>query len=110
MRTLRAFALIPAFGLALVACGSDDAAAPDTTQAPTTVATSGAETTTGGADTTAGGTDTSTAATDGGPVQSGPVQIDVVVGTNSGPDRVEKVAVGSEITLNISVSPGICSG
>jgi ABC-type glycerol-3-phosphate transport system substrate-binding protein len=102
MRTLRALALIPALGLALVACGSDDAAAPDTTQPATTVASTCAETTTGGADTTAGSTETSTAATDGGPVQSGPVQIDVVVGTNSGPDRVEKVAVGSDITLNIT--------
>ncbi|MFZ4719684.1 MAG: hypothetical protein ACOYMR_09680 [Ilumatobacteraceae bacterium] len=103
MRTLRAFALIPALGLALVACGSDDAAAPDTTQAPTTVATTGAETTVGATETTADGTGTTEGGpVQSGPVQSGPVQIDVVVGTNSGPDRVEKVAVGSDITLNIT--------
>ena len=33
---------------------------------------------------------------------SGPVQIDVVVGVDSSPDRVEYVTVGSEITLNIT--------
>lgn len=41
-------------------------------------------------------------ATGSGDVQSGPVQIDVTVGMNSGPTRIELVAVGSEITLNIT--------
>lgn len=41
-------------------------------------------------------------ATGSGDLQSGPVQIDVTVGMNSGPGRVELVAVGSEITLNIT--------
>ena len=47
-------------------------------------------------------------ATDTGGVHSnpaGPVQIDVRVGTDSGPDRVELVAKGSEVQLNIT-NPG----
>ena len=35
-------------------------------------------------------------------VIEGPVQIDVVVGVDSGEDRVVKVTVGSDITLNIT--------
>ncbi len=101
MRTLRALALIPALGLTLVACGSDDTTvdgptAPTTTPADTT--SGGAQTTTGGADTTESGGDTTTP----GSVQSGPVQIDVLIGTDSGEDRVERVTAGSEITLNIT--------
>lgn len=41
-------------------------------------------------------------ATGSGEVQSGPVQIDITVGVNSGPGRIEMVTVGSEITLNIT--------
>lgn len=48
----------------------------------------------------------STASTtpDSSPVQvtTGPVQIDVVVGRDSGPDRVEQIAVGSDVTVNIT--------
>jgi ABC-type glycerol-3-phosphate transport system substrate-binding protein len=103
MRTLRALALIPALGLALVACGSDDSTAGDTTspstQASTPVETTSAPETTGSAvETTVAGGETTTP----GSVQSGPVQIDVVVGTDSGEDRIEKVTAGSEITLNIT--------
>lgn len=35
-------------------------------------------------------------------VTTGPVQIDVVVGRDSGPDRIEQVAVGSDVTINIT--------
>lgn len=35
-------------------------------------------------------------------VTTGPVQIDVVVGRDSGPDRVERIAVGSDVTVNIT--------
>ncbi|MFM8310455.1 MAG: hypothetical protein ACKOAZ_00990 [Ilumatobacteraceae bacterium] len=41
-------------------------------------------------------------ATGSGELQSGPVQIDVTVGVNSGPGRIEMVTIGSEITLNIT--------
>lgn len=34
--------------------------------------------------------------------EEGPVQIDVVVGRDSGPGRVERVRVGADITLNIT--------
>lgn len=35
-------------------------------------------------------------------VTSGPVQIDIVVGRDSGPDRVEQIALGSDVTVNIT--------
>jgi len=35
-------------------------------------------------------------------VTTGPVQIDVVVGRDSGPDRVEQIALGSDVTVNIT--------
>ena len=77
MRTVRALALIPAALMLLGACGDD-------TSSPTTVDTAIAD-------------DSSS-----GVPLSGPVQIDVVVGTDSGEDRIEHVTVGSEITLNIT--------
>ena len=103
MRTLRALALIPALGLTLVACGSDDSTAGDTTTPASTPTSVAVETTTGGVETTISGDETTVAGADTTtPVQSGPVQIDVVVGTDSGEDRVERVTAGSEITLNIT--------
>lgn len=35
-------------------------------------------------------------------VTAGPVQIDIVVGRDSGPDRVEEIALGSDVTVNIT--------
>jgi hypothetical protein len=35
-------------------------------------------------------------------ISDGSVNIDVVVGKNSGPDRVEEVALGSQVTLNFT--------
>jgi hypothetical protein len=35
-------------------------------------------------------------------ISDGSVTIDVVVGENSGPDRVEEVALGSQVTLNFT--------
>ena len=35
-------------------------------------------------------------------IGDGSVTIDVVVGENSGPDRVEEVAIGSQVTLNFT--------
>lgn len=95
MSTPRFLLLIPIAALTLVACGSDDDKAADTA-APTTTAAAAATTT------VAGGTETSEGPTTTGAPQEGPVQIDVVVGTDSGPDRVVTVKTGSDITLNIT--------
>ena len=101
MRTLRTLLVLPALGLALAACSSDaDPAASGSTSPITAVDTTVPvqSTTAIGADTTVAGVDSTTAPS----LQSGPVQIDVVVGKDSSPDRVELVAVGSDITLNIT--------
>jgi len=71
-------AITPVVGL--VACSSDSSTS-DTIAVSTTVA--------------------STESTIG----DGNVTIDVVVGENSGPDRVEEVALGSQVTLNFT-NPG----
>ncbi len=68
-------AITPVVGL--VACSSDSSTS-DTIAVVTTVA--------------------STESTIG----DGSVTIDVVVGENSGPDRVEEVAIGSQVTLNFT--------
>jgi hypothetical protein len=99
MRTLRALALIPATAILLVACGNDDETSTDGTVAETTVPavdSSAATTTLPASDTTAPQETTVETAVDG------PVQIDVVVGLDSGPDRVELVKVGSDVQLNIT--------
>ena len=99
MRTLRALALIPATAILLVACGNDDSSSSDSTVAETTVPaadTSAPETSAPAADTTAAQDTTPQTAPDG------PVQIDVVVGVDSGEDRVELVKAGSEVQLNIT--------
>lgn len=102
MRTLRALLVLPALGLALAACGSDaDTAAGGSTDTSsnaveTTVPVQ--STTAISSDTTLAGVDTTTLPS----LQEGPVQIDVVVGTDSGPDRVVAVTAGSDITLNIT--------
>jgi len=43
-----------------------------------------------------------TAASTESTIGDGSVTIDVVVGENSGPDRVEEVALGSQVTLNFT--------
>ncbi len=68
-------AITPVVGL--VACSSDSSTS-DTVAVVTTVA--------------------STEST----MSDGSVTIDVVVGENSGPDRVEEVALGSQVTLNFT--------
>lgn len=50
----------------------------------------------------AGPTQTTTADSSPSLVTAGPVQVDVVVGRDSGPDRVEQIAVGSDVTVNIT--------
>jgi hypothetical protein len=98
MRTLRTLAVIPFAALALVACGNDDSASSDTTAAATTTVAAGDATTTIPAPTQTEAPQDSTPLT----AVDGPVQIDVVVGTDSGPDRIEKVKLGSDVTLNIT--------
>ncbi len=100
MRTVRALALIPASMLLISACGSaggsSDAASP--TDGATTVAVdSGTPTTTVSApvETSAGDTTPATAV-------EGPAQIDVMVGVDSSPQRLEMVALGADVTLNIT--------
>jgi len=93
MSTLRSCAFIPVTLLLLVACGNDDSSegataptatrAPDATSADSVPATSTVET-----------IETS--------ARAGVVQIDVVIGVDSGPDRVETVAVGTEVTLTVT--------
>lgn len=101
MRTLRALLVLPALGLGLAACGSDNDPAAGGSTAPTTV---DAQTTVAVQSTAAIASDTTTGSdvTTLPSLQEGPVQIDVLVGTDSGPNRVEAVAVGSDITLNIT--------
>ena len=75
-------AITPVVGL--VACSSDSSTS-DTIAVVTTTET--AEN---------ANSDTTTTVSDGS------VTIDVVVGENSGPDRVEEVALGSQVTLNFT--------
>lgn len=99
MTTLRALAAIPAAALLLAACGGSGDGAATTTAAPVT--TAAAATTTSFTVTTMA-TGTTMADNNTTVVAEGPVQIDVVVGLDSGADRVERVAVGSDVTVNIT--------
>ena len=102
MRTLRTLLVLPALGLALAACSSDADPAASGSTSPTTGAVDTTvpvqSTNAIGADTTTPGSDVTTLPS----LQDGPVQIDVMVGTDSGPTRVEAVTAGSEITWNIT--------
>lgn len=100
MRSLRALAAGPLALLLLGACGDDSSSSVDTTAAltPTTVAV---DTTLVAPDSTTVDTAVADDSSTDTPL-SGPVQIDVVVGVDSSPTRIERVTVGSEITLNIT--------
>lgn len=89
--------------LSLTACGGDETTEATATTAPGVggLPASADSTLPGPIGTEALGTNP-TPITGSGEVQSGPVQIDVVVGVDSGPQRIETVAVGSDITLNIT--------
>lgn len=91
MTTLRTLVLIPAAALLMAACG--DSGSSDTTSPASSPVTSAPVSTTAGS---------SVAETTPVTAVDGPVQIDVKVGTDSGPDRVEKVKLGSDVTLNIT--------
>ena len=96
MRNLRALALIPVAALLFVACGDDKSTADTAAPAADTTIPVAAETTVSAAPDTSVEDTTPVTAIDG------PVQIDVVVGVDSGENRIEKVKVGSDVTLNIT--------
>jgi len=102
MRTVRAAAIIPAALLLFAACSSDSAS--NTPAQGTTLSVGTASTllplptTLPGASTTAAPSEDASSGT----AVEGPVQIDVVVGVDSAPDRVELVTLGSDVTLNIT--------
>lgn len=103
MRTVRALACVPVALILLGACGDDSSSTIDTAAAPTptSLVPAAVETTLSMPDSTT--VDTAVAADSSSDVPlSGPVQIDVVVGLDSGEDRIERVRVGAEITLNIT--------
>jgi ABC-type glycerol-3-phosphate transport system substrate-binding protein len=97
MRTLRTLALIPALAIAAAACGGASACAcTETTPAPNS--TAAAQSTNPSTSPAPQGSEFTVPAT----AAEGPVQIDVVVGEDSGPNRIEKVVAGADITLNIT--------
>lgn len=104
MRSVRAMALIPVAALLVAACG-DDSAATDASTADTAVTV--ATTTSVAAQTTlvvietVPGTEAPQVTTPETAID-GPVQIDVVVGVDSSPDRVVPVQLGADVTLNIT--------
>ena len=98
MRTVRSLACLPAALTFLGGCGNDSSSATDATSATIVITDSSVAAAPG---TTTVGTTGAAATTTNTPL-SGPVQIDVVVGVDSDPDRIERVTVGSEITLNIT--------
>jgi heme/copper-type cytochrome/quinol oxidase subunit 2 len=103
MRTFRSLAFIPAAALLFAACGDDSAE--NSTSADTSVNTVVADVTTTAAPDTPVVTEapvTTVEVTVPETAVDGPVQIDVVVGLDSGPERVVQVKVGSDVTLNIT--------
>lgn len=105
MRTVHALLLAGSAGLLAVGCGDSTSgaggtspatggAAATTTSAPVADAQAATTVPVASGTTMAGTTPTT--------VGEGPVQYDVRVGVDSGPDRVEKVKLGSDVTLNIS--------
>ena len=98
MRTVRSLACLPAALIFLGGCGNDSSSATDAPSATIVVTDSSVAAAPG---TTSVGATGAAVTTTNTPL-SGPVQIDVVVGVDSDPDRIERVTVGSEITLNIT--------
>lgn len=98
-----ALSLVTALAVGASACsdGSDDAA-PVTTVAP---AASDEPASTEPASTVPASTEPTPASSDPTTAVPGPVQIDVVIGVDGGEDRVERVAFGSDVTLNIVNGP-----
>jgi hypothetical protein len=91
MRTLRQMGVVAALALVLTACASGENTSPGDTFA-TGHLNNGDRSTVPQA----------TYVTTPGTAPSGPAQIDVKVGTDSSPSRVEKAHAGSPIQLNIT--------
>jgi len=102
MRTVRAGAIIPIALILFSSCGSDPAGG--TPAQGTTLSVGTAPTMPALPTTIAGATTTAPPSADAssGTALDGPVQIDVIVGVDSGPDRVELVKLGADVTLNIT--------
>jgi len=99
MRTIRHLSLLAVFAFGAVACSDDTPVTSATTAAGAATTVAATDTTAAiVVDTTQVAPETTVAAT----AIEGPVQIDVVVGTDSGPDRIEKVTAGADVTLNIT--------
>ena len=98
MRTFPTLAFIPVAVLLLASCG--DGSSKATNSKPASVTAEGTPTTVVTDPTVAG--PTAPALTTPETVIDGPVQIDVVVGVDSGPDRIVRVKVGADVTLNIT--------
>lgn len=92
-RRILATALVP---VALAACSggspASDTASVDTTS--TATAASGADSSASGGDAASGGTDTT--------VSDGAIEISVEVGVDSGPTRIEQVALGSLVRITVT--------
>lgn len=103
MRTVRALAIMPVAALLLGACSDDSSSSADTS-AITSPVGSLPDVTLSAADTTVADTMAAETTVETVPATAveGPVQIDVVVGVDSGEDRVVQVTVGADITLNIT--------
>jgi len=101
MSTSRAVLAIPVAVVLLGGCsdggGSTSSSAPSTT--PATTGSAPATPTTTAPASTAAGPDEPTAPPT---ALDGPVQIDVRVGVDSSPTRIERVRVGANVTLNVS--------
>lgn len=106
MATIGTARRIPALGVALVAaitltaCGSDDAADETTPTDAVPVETTPADTTPPTAAPTSAAP-TTAAPTTAAPTTTIPGLIEVTVGVDSGPDRIERVALDSEVTIVI---------
>ena len=99
MRSVRTLACISAAVMLLGACGNDSSSSADGTIVAAVSAGAPAA-----VDTTSAISNPTTivGVTPTNAPLSGPVQIDVLIGVDSSPDRVERVTVGAEITLNIT--------
>ena len=104
MRTFRSMTLVFATPLLFAACGDDSVASSGSEASEVTVAI---ESEPPGLSTTVAPVVTAVPVTTievtvPETAVDGPVQIDVVVGVDSSPDRVVPVIVGSDVTLNIT--------
>ena len=104
MRTFRSMALVLATALLFAACGDDSVASSGSEASEVTVAI---ESEPPGLSTTVAPVVTAVPVTTievtvPETAVDGPVQIDVVVGLDSGPARIVPVKVGSDVTLNIT--------